>query len=156
MKEYNIEIDGQQVTATYKTIFRHMVRIELITPYKGLKLELIKDDEECNLFVDEQAEEFVKESLVLIMKQMENVVRYRSIYSEIKDEYKKIADIMWNVLKELDMDSREKFRYHCKLREKLHEEIFKQLRIMIPEISEKNQKEFFIYFYILNEYLAVI
>lgn len=156
MKELNIEIDGRQMTAIYKPIFRHLVEIELIAPYKGLKLEFAKEYSECNLFDEAQAEVLVKESLPLLIKQVENIIRYRSIYQTINDEYKKITDIMWSVLQAMDMNSRDKFKYHCELQNRVRDEMFERLRTMIPEITENNQAEYLIYPYQLSKILSII
>ena len=156
MKQIEVNVGKTKVVATYKPLFRHAVEVELITPYKGLKLEFAKNEDECNLFDEAQAEEFVRESLLLIMKQIENVIQYRSVYTELNDEYKKITDIMWSVLQSMDMLSRDKFRYHCELQTKVQEEIFKQIRTMIAEINEYNQNEYLIYNNQLIEILSVI
>lgn len=156
MKQIEVYVGKTKVIATYKPIFRQMVEIKLIAPYMGLKLEFAKEDEKCNLFVEEQTEEFVKESLILLMMQIKNVIRYRSAYTYLNDEYKKITDIMWAVLKEIDMSSRDKFKYHCELQNMVREEIFKQLRTLILEINERNQSEFLIYPYQLSKILSVI
>lgn len=156
MKQIEVYVGKTKVIATYKPIFRQMVEIKLINPYKGLKLEFVKDDDECNLFDEAQAEVFVKESLILLIKQIDNVRRYRSVYTKLNDQYKKITDIMLAVLNDMDMTSREKFRYHCELQTKVQEEIFKQIRTMIPEINEYNQKEYLIYHYQLIKILSAI
>lgn len=156
MKQIEVNVGKTKVVATYKPLFRHAVEVELIAPYEGLKLEFAKDDDGCNLFDEAQAEEFVRESLRLLMKQIENVIRYRSIYQDLNEEYNKITDIMWAVLKEMDMSSRDKFKYQCELQNMVREEIFKQLRTMITEINERNQSEFLIYPYQLSKILTVI
>lgn len=156
MKQIEVYVGKTKVKVTYKPIFRQMVEIELINPYKGLKLELAKDGNECNLFDEAQAEVFVKESLALLIKKIENIIRYRSIYQSINNEYKKITDIMWSVLQAMDMSSRDKFKYHCELQNRVREEIFERLRAMIPEITENNQAEFLIYPYQLSKLLSVI
>lgn len=156
MKQNEVYVGKTKVIATYKPIFRQMVEIELINPYKGLKLEFVKDDDECNIFDESQAEAFVKESLALLMKQIDNVIRYRSVYTKLYDEYKKITDIMWSVLQAMDMSERDKFRYHCELQNRVRDEIFVQLRARIPEIYEDNQAEFLIYPYQLSKILSVI
>lgn len=156
MKQIEVSVGKTRVVATYKPLFSKMVEIELINPYRGLKLELTKDDDECNLFDEAQAEVFVNESLILLMKQIDNVIRYRSVYTKLNDEYKKITDIMWSVLQAMDMRSRDKFKYHCELQNRVREEIFEQLRAMIPEINEDNKAEFLIYPYQLSKILSVI
>lgn len=156
MKQIEVYIGKTKVIATYKPIFRQMVEIELINPDKGLKLEFAKDDDECNLFDESQAEVFVKELLALLIKQIENIIRYRSIYQSLNDEYKKITDIMWSVLQAMDMSSRDKFKYHCELQNRVRDEIFERLRAMIPEITENNQAEYLIYPYQLSKILSII
>lgn len=156
MKQTEANIGETKVIATYKTLFRQAVEVELIAPYEGLKLEFAKDDDECNLFDEAQAEVFVKESLILLIKQIDNVRRYRSVYTKLNDQYKKITDIMLAVLNDMDMTSREKFRYHCELQTKVQEEIFKQIRTMIPEINEYNHKDYLIYHYQLIKILSAI
>lgn len=156
MKQIEVYVGKTKVIATYKPIFRQMVEIELNAPHNGMKLEFAKDDDECNLFDDEQAEEFVRESLVLITKQIENVTRYRSIYQDFHNEYKKITDIMWSVLQAMDMSERDKFRYHCELQNKVRDEMFERLRTMIPQINGDNQTEFLIYPYQLSKILSIV
>lgn len=156
MKQIEIETENTRAIATYKPLFRHEVEIELISPYKGLKLEFAKADDECNLFDDAQAEAFVKESLVLLVKQIKNVIRYRSVYQTINEKYKTITDVMWTVLKAMDMPPRDKFRYHCELQKRVQEEIFSTLRELIPEINEGNQVEFLICPYQLSKILTAI
>lgn len=156
MKQIEVNVGKTKVVATYKPLFRHAVEVELIAPYEGLKLEFAKKDNECNLFDEAQAEEFVRESLLLIMKQIENVIQYRSVYTELNDEYKKITDIMWSVLQSMDMSSRDKFKYHCELQNRVREEINTQLKTKITQINEDNQAEFLIYPYQLSKILSVI
>lgn len=156
MKQIEVNVGETKVIATYKTLFRQAVEVELIAPYEGLKLEFAKDDDECNLFDEAQAEAFVKESLALLIKQIDNVIRYRSIYQSLYDEYKKITDIMWSVLQAMDMSSRDKFKYHCKLQNRVREEINTQLKTKITQINEDNQAEFLIYPYQLSKILSVI
>lgn len=156
MKQTEANIGETKVIATYKTLFRQAVEVELIAPYEGLKLEFAKDDDECNLFVDEQAEEFVRKVLILLVKRIENIIRYRNIYQNLYDEYKKITDIMWAVLKEMDMSSRDKFKYHCELQNRVRDEVFERLRTMIPQINGDNQTEFLIYPYQLSKILSIV
>lgn len=157
MNTITLEIDGQTVEATYKTIFRHYVEVELITPYKGLKVEFVKADEECNLFIDSQAEEFVIESLCLLMKQIQNVIKYRIIYQSLYDDYKRMTDIMWAVLRETKCRvPRFKFRYHIALMKRVREEFERELQRLIPEITEENKREYFIYPTPLSKILPLI
>lgn len=156
MKQIEVNVGKTKVVATYKPLFRYAVEVELIAPYEGLKLEFAKKDDECNLFDEAQAEEFVRESLVILIKQIENVIRYRSVYTELNDEYKKITDIMWSVLQSMEISPRDKFKYHCDLQMRVQQEVFNQLRTMIPEINESNQEEFLIHLYALTNILSVI
>lgn len=156
MKQIEVNVGKTKVIATYKTLFRQAVEVELIAPYEGLKLEFAKDDDECNLFDEAQAEVFVKESLILLIKQIENITRYRSIYQGLNDEYKKITDIMWSVLKAMDMSSRDKFKYHCELQNRVRDEMFERLKTMISQINEDNQAEFLIYPYQLSKILSIV
>lgn len=156
MKQIEVTTEKTKVTATYKPLLRQVVAVEFISPYEGLKLEFAKNDDECNLFDEAQAEEFVRESLILVVKQIENVIRYRTVYTELNDEYKKITDIMWSVLQTMDMSPRDKFKYHCELQNRVQEEIFKRLKTMIPEINESNKDEFLIHPHALTNILSVI
>lgn len=56
----------------------------------------------------------------------------------------------------MDMSSRDKFKYHCELQNRVREEINTQLRTMIAEINEDNKAEFLIYPYQLSKILSVI
>lgn len=156
MKQIEVNVGKTKVIATYKTLFRQAVEVELIALYEGLKLEFAKDDDECNLFDEAQAEVVVKESLILLIKQIDNVRRYRSIYQGLNDEYKKITDIMWSVLKAMDMSSRDKFKYHCELQNRVRDEMFERLKTMISQINEENQAEFLIYPYQLSKILSIV
>lgn len=157
MTRLELEIDGQNVEATYKTIFRHYIETELITPYKGLKVEFVKADEDCNLFIESQAEEFVIESLCLLMKQIQNVIKYRIIYQSLYDDYKRLTDIMWSVLRETECSvQRFRFRYHIALQSRVREEFERELQQQIPEIMEENRHEYFIYPTPLSKILSAI
>lgn len=156
MKQIEVNVGKTKVIATYKTLFRQAVEVELIAPYEGLKLEFAKDDDECNLFDEAQAEVFVKESLALLIKQIDNVIRYHSIYQRLNDEYNKTTDIMWSVLQAMDMSERDKFKYHCELQNRVREEINTQLKTKITQINEDNQVEFLIYPYQLSIILSMI
>ena len=156
MKEIQLEIVGIKIISTYKAVFKHLVEVELIEPYKGLQAEFAKVDDECNLFDEVQAEEFVKESLFLLMRQIDNVERYRPIYQTLIDEYKRITDTMSSVLRSMEMASRDKFKYHIELLDKVRDEFDNKLKTMIPVINENNQTEFLIYPALLSKILIVI
>lgn len=157
MKEITIVTDTQECIVRYKPIFRPLIEVEFLKPYGGLKVECYTDREDCNLFDITQAEAFVEASVKLLIKQIHNVVRYHKVYQSVCDDYKRITDIMWAVLKSMqEMTSREKFRYHCELQTKVKEEIFSQLRVLIPDINESNQDEFLIPNYTLTKILSAI
>ncbi len=157
MNETTIITDTQEVIVTYKPLFRHLVEVEFIKPYRGLKVECATDREDCNLFDPSQAEAFVEASVKLLIRQIKNIIRYRKVYQTICKDYKHLTDIMWGLLKSMaGMSSREKFRYHCELQTKVQEEIFSQLRTLIPDINESNQEEFLIPFYTLTKILSTV
>lgn len=157
MKKITVDFEGQKVEASYKTIFRHYVEAELITPYRGLKVEFVKADEECNLFIESQAEEFVIESLHLLMKQIQNVIKHRTIYQGLYDDYKRVTDIMWAVLRETECKiQRFKFGYHIALQSRVREEFEGELQRLIPEITEENKREYFIYPTPLSKILSAL
>lgn len=157
MNKITITIDNQEVIVTYTPLFRHLIEAEFIKPSSGLKVECGTDREDCNLFDKTQAEDFVRKSVKLLIKQIQNIIRYRKVYQTVCGDYKRITDIMWAVLKSMDgMSSREKFQYHCELQTKVQEEIFSQLRTLIPDINECNQEEFLIPFYTLTKILSAI
>lgn len=156
MKEIQLEIAGIKIIATYKIVFRHLVEVELIEPYKGLQAEFAKVDDECNLFDEVQAEELVTESLFLLMRQIDNVERYRPIYQTLIDDYKRITDTMSSVLRSMEMKSRDKFKYHIQLLDKMREEFNNKLKSMIPVINDDNQHEFLIHPSLLSKILIVI
>lgn len=157
MNEITVTTDTQKVIVTYKPILRHLLEVEFVEPYRGLKVECGTDREDCNLFDPSQAETFVEVSIKLLIKQIQNINRYRKVYQTISDGYKQITDIMWAVLKSMQgMSSRDKFRYHCELQTRVQEEIFSRLRTLIPDINESNQEEFLIPFYTLTQILSAI
>lgn len=157
MNKITITIDDQEVIVTYTPLFRHLIEVEFIKPYSGLKVECGTDREDCNLFDKTQAEAFVEVSVKLLIEQIQNVIRYRKVYQIVYDDYKRITDIMWAVLKSMQgLRSREKFRYHCELQAKVQEEIFSRLRTLIPDINECNQEEFLIPFYTLTKILSTV
>ncbi|WP_300646060.1 hypothetical protein [uncultured Duncaniella sp.] len=157
MNKITITIDNQEVIVTYTPLFRHLIEVEFIKPYSGLKVECGTDRENCNLFDPSQAETFVVAFVKMLIKQIQNVIKYRKVYQNVCDDYKRITDIMWAVLKSMvGMSSREKFRYHCELQTKVQEEIFSRLRTLIPDINEYNQEEFLMPIYTLTKILSAI
>lgn len=157
MNKIELEIDGRKVESTYKPIFRRLVEVELITPYKGLKVEFVTADEEGNVFIETQAEELVTESLRLLMKQIQNVIKYRSIYQRLNDEFSRIADLMWSVLRETECsDQRLRFSYHLALESRMCREFERELQQQIPELTEENKQEFFTRLSLLNKILSRI
>lgn len=157
MNEITITIDTEEVIVTYKSLFRHLVEVEFMKPYEGLKVECATERDDCNFFDSAQAEAFVEMSIKLLIRQIQNVIRYRKVYQTVCDDYKRITDIMWVVLKSMQkIGSRDKFQYHCELLLRVQEEIFSQLQTMIPDINESNQEEFLIPFYTLTQMLSAI
>ena len=157
MNEITVTTDTQEVIVTYQPIFQHLIEVEFVKPYEGLKVECATDRDDCNLFDPTQAKPFIEASVKLLIKQIQNVNRYHKVYQTISDDYKHITDIMWSVLKSMQgISSRDKFRYHCELQTKVQEVIFSQLRTLIPDINESNQKEFLIPIYTLTQILSAI
>lgn len=157
MNEITIITDTQEVIVSYKPLFRHLLDVEFVKPYGGLKVECATDREDCNLFDPSQAEAFVEASVKILIKQIQNVIKYRKVYQTISDDYKHITEIMWSVLKSMQgLSSREKFRYHCELQIKVQEEIFSRLRTLIPDTNEYNQEEFLMPIYTLTKILSAI
>lgn len=157
MYEITVIAEKQEVIATYQPIFRHLIEFEFITPYEGLKVEFATDREDCNLFDPSQAEAFVEMSVKLLIKQIQNVIRYRKVYQSVCDDYNRITDIMWAVLKSMQgMSSREKFRYHCELQSRVKEELYSRLKTEIGEITPDNESEFLVTPYLLNKILAFV
>lgn len=157
MNKITIITDSQEVIVTYMPLFRHLIEVEFMKPYEGLTVECATDREDCNLFDPSQAEAFVEMSVKILIKQIQNAIKYRKVYQTISDDYKRITEIMWAVLKSMQgLSSREKFRYHCDLQAKVQEEIFSRLRILIPDINESNQEEFLIPIYTLTQILSAI
>lgn len=149
--------DNQEVIVTYTPLFRHLIEVEFIKPYSGLKVECGTDREDCNLFDSAQAEDFVRKSVKQLIRQIQNVFEYRTVYQTISDDYKRITDIMWAVLKSMDgLSSREKFQYHCELQTRVKEELYSRLKTEIDEINDDNESEFLVTPYLLNKILAFV
>lgn len=157
MNEITVIADMQGVIVKYQPIFRHRLEVEFVKPYSGLKVECGTDREDCNFFDSAQAEAFVETSVKLLIRQIQNVIRYRKIYQTVCDDYKRITDIMWAVLKSMqEISSRDKFRYHCELLTRVQEEMFSRLQTMLPDVNESNKEEYFIPFYTLIKILPVV
>jgi len=157
MNRITITADKQEVIVSYRPLFRHLIEVDFIKPYEGLKVECATDRNDCNLFDSAQAEAFVKMSVNLLIKQIQNVIKYRKLYQTINDDYKRITDIMWAVLRSLEgISSRDKFQYHCKLQTRVKEELHSRLRTEIAAINTYNEAEYLINPYFLNKILAFV
>lgn len=156
MNKIIVTTDKQEAIVTYQPIFSRLIEIEFIKPYEGLKVECRNDREDCNLYDPIQAQLFVESSVKLLIKQIHNVIRYRTVYQTFSDDYKRITAIMWSVLKPTKkrISPRDIFRYQCELQTRVMEELYSRLKTEIGEINAENEVEYLINPYLLNKILS--
>lgn len=157
MKTIHIDINSKSVEARYAILFRHIVEIEVISPYKGIKYQFTTDIETANLYDTEQAEEFVKETLHRLVRQIRIVGTYRHIYQALNDRYREIAELMWDVLQRMQFNNAsDKFWYHSELQKRVIHEFNYELSTLIPDNKERYKGDFLVHPALLTQILAVI
>ncbi|MBD5172073.1 MAG: hypothetical protein HDT02_02480 [Bacteroidales bacterium] len=157
MKTIHIYINGKSVEARYTTLFRHIVEIEVLSPYKGIKYQFTTDIETANLYDTEQAEEFVKETLHRLVRQIRIVGTYRHIYQALNERYRQIAELMWDVLQRMQFNNAsDKFWYHSELQKRVVEDFNHELSTLIPDNKERYKGDFLVHPALLTQILAVI
>ena len=150
------DIDGKTFEARYDVLFRHIVEIEVLSPYKGIKHEFTTDIETANLYDSEQAEDFVKEVLQRLVRQVRIIQTYRHTYEALNKRYGEIADIMWDVLQRMEFNqASDKFWYHYKLQKRLLEEFNHELSVLIPNNKVRYLNDCFVHPSLLTQILAV-
>ena len=157
MNTIHIAINGKFVEARYAVLFRHIVEIEVLSPYKGIKYQFTSDDKTANLYDPEQAEEFVIEILHRLMRQIRIIKTYRHIYQALNDRYRQIADLMWDVLQRMQFNNAsDKFWYHSELQKRVLEDFNHELSTLIPDNKERYKGDFLVHPALLTQILAVI
>lgn len=157
MKTIHIDINGKSVEARYAVLFRHIVEIEVISPYKGIKYQFTTDIDTANLYDTEQAEEFVKETLHRLVRQIRIVGTYQHIYKALNERYIQIAELMWNVLQRMQFNNAsDKFWYHSELQKRVLNEFNNELSTLIPDNKERYKGDFLVHPALLTQILAVI
>lgn len=157
MKTMQIDINGKIVEARYNVLFRHIVEIEVLSPYKGIKYGFTTDIETDNLYDPEQAEDFVKEVLQRLVRQIRIIKTYHHIYKALDERYRQIADMMWGVLQRMEFNEMsDKFWYHCELQKRLLAEFNHELSTLIPDNKERYKGDFLVHPALLTQILAVI
>ncbi len=157
MKTIRLDINGKPIEARYTTLFRHIVEVEVLSPYKGIKYQFTTDIESANLYDSEQSEEFVKEILKRLVRQIRIIETYRHIYQALNDRYRQIADLMWDVLQRMEFNcTSDKFWYHSELQKRVFEDFNHELRLLIPDNKERYKGDFLVHPALLTQILAVI
>lgn len=157
MKTIDIHINGKHIEARYAVLFRHIVEIEVISPYKGIKYQFTTDIETANLYDTEQAEEFVEETLYRLVRQIRIIETYRHIYQALNERYRQIAELMWDVLQRMQFNNAsDKFWYHSELQKRVVNEFNHELSTLIPDNKERYKGDFLVHPALLTQILAVI
>ena len=157
MNTIYIAINGKFVEARYAVLFRHIVEIEVISPYKGIKYQFTTDIETANLYDTEQAEEFVKETLYRLVRQIRIVETYRHIYQALNERYRQIAELMWDVLQRMQFNcASDKLWYHSELQKRVIHEFNHELSTLIPDNKERYKGDFLVHPALLTQILAII
>ena len=157
MRTIQLNIDGKTIEARYVVLFRHIVEVEVISPYKGIKYQFTTDDKTANLYDPEQAEEFVKETLHRLVRQIRIVGTYQHIYQALNDRYRQIADLMWDVLQRMEFNcASDKFWYHSEWQKRVFEDFNHELSTLIPDNKEMYKGDFLVHPGLLTQILAVI
>lgn len=157
MKTIQIDINGKAIEAIYTTLFRHIVEIEVLSPYKGIKYQFTTDDKTANLYNPEQAEEFVKETLHRLVRQIRIVGTYQHIYQALNERYIQIADLMWDVLQRMQFNNAsDKFWYHSEVQKRVLEDFNHELSTLIPDNKERYKGDFLVHPALLTQILSAI
>lgn len=157
MKTIYIDINGKTIEARYAVLFRHIVEVEVISPYKGIKYQFATDIETANLYDPEQSGEFVREVLHRLIRQIRIIRTFRHIYQALNDRYRQIADLMWDVLQRMQFDNAsDKFWYHSELQRRVLEEFNHELSVLIPDNKERYKGDFLVHPSLLTQILAII
>lgn len=152
-----LSIDGKFFEARYETLFRHIIQIEVISPYKGIKHEFTTDIETANLYDPEEAKEFVEEILCRLHRQIRVVETYLSIYRALNDRYIQITELMWDVLQRMHFNNAsDKFWYLSELQKRILDEFYHELRVLIPDNKERYKGDFLIHPALLSQILTAI
>lgn len=157
MKTIQIDINGKAIEARYAVLFRHIVEIEVFSPYKGIKFQFTSDIETANLYDTDQAEEFVNETLHRLVRQIRIIQTYRHIYQALNDRYSQIAELMWDVLQRMEFNCvSDKFWYHSELQKRVLDDFNHELSTLIPDNKERYKGDFLVHPALLTQILAVI
>ncbi|MBD5339942.1 MAG: hypothetical protein HDR94_00030 [Bacteroides sp.] len=157
MRTIYLVINGKTIEARYAVLFRHIVEVEVISPYKGIKYQFTTNDKTANLYNPEQAEEFVKETLHRLVRQIRIVGTYRHIYQALNERYRQIAELMWDVLQRMQFNNAsDKFWYHSELQKRVLEEFNHELSTLIPDNKERYKGDFLVHPTLLTQILAII
>ncbi len=157
MNTIYLDINNKHFEARYTVLFRHIVEVEIIAPYKGIKYQFTTDIESANLYDSEQAEEFVKEILHRLERQIRIILTYRHTYQALNDRYRQIADIMWDVLQRMEFNNAsDKFWYHSELQKRVLDDFTHELEVLIPDNKENYRGDCFVHPALLTQILSVI
>lgn len=157
MKTIYLNIYNKPFEARYTVLFRHIVEVEILSPYKGIKYQFTTDIETANLYDSEQAEEFVKEILQRLVRQIRIIQTYRHTYKALNERYRQIADIMWDVLQRMEFNhASDKFWYHSELQKRVLDDFYHELSVLIPDNKEKYRGDFLVHPALLTQLLSVI
>ncbi len=157
MNTIYLDINNKHFEANYLVLFRHIVEVEILAPYKGIKYQFTTDIESANLYDSEQAEEFVKEILHRLERQIRIILTYRHTYQALNDRYRQIADIMWDVLQRMEFNNAsDKFWYHSELQKRVLDDFTHELEVLIPDNKENYRGDCFVHPALLTQILSVI
>ena len=157
MKTIRLNINGKTFEARYTVLFRHIVEVEVLSPYKGIKYEFATDIESVNLYYAEQADEFVKEVLQRLVRQIRIIQTYRHTYELLNDRSRQIADIMWDVLQRMQFNNAsDKFWYHSELQKRVVDDFYNELKVLVGGNEERYNGDFLVHPALLTQILAVI
>ncbi len=157
MNTIYLDINNKHFEANYLVLFRHIVEVEILAPYKGIKYQFTTDIESANLYDSEQAEEFVKEILHRLERQIRIILTYRHTYQALNDRYRQIADIMWDVLQRMEFNNAsDKFWYHSELQKRVLDDFTHELKVLIPDNKENYRGDCFVHPALLTQILSVI
>lgn len=157
MKTTYIDINGKTIEARYAVLFHNIVEVEVITPYKGIRYEFSADFETADLYDTAHAEEFVKEVLQRLEKQIRIIQTYRYTYEALNDKYQQIAGLMCDDLQRGEVNNlSDKFWHHHALRKRLLHEFNNELSTLIPDNKERYKGVYLVHPALLSQILSAI
>lgn len=137
--------DVKKVEATYKVLMPYVIiKAEINSPYKGIKMTYKYDGEE-GLFDIDEVDAYMNKKLGSLSRQFANFERHTPIYREAYAHfYDKISSLHERIARTTFDSDRDKFEYHIDKQRQYCNEFYNELRAKIAEINADNEADYLI------------